>query len=137
MYYTPGTVLSYAGYREECIVITGGDVMVTKTQDNEWRERMKLIDWLITAQGGECVIPHLSLTADDIWKNAVNNATKSEEAETDTGNPNTGPLSCIGDIDESLYDDISSISSSDSADTSSTESVGECEFGTCGCRRTV
>jgi hypothetical protein len=53
--YTPGTKLSYDGERgkEACIVLTDGNVHLTKVWGEDRWQQMKLADWLILAEGLE------------------------------------------------------------------------------------
>lgn len=51
MPYAPGTKLSYSNGRQCATVLTEGDAMVTVADGVEWREKMRLADWLILADG--------------------------------------------------------------------------------------
>ena len=53
--YTPGTKLSYDGERgkESCVVLTDGNVQVTKVWGEDRWQQMTLADWLILAEGLE------------------------------------------------------------------------------------
>lgn len=53
MSYAPATKLSYANGSEACVVLTEGNVMVTKCMNVECRLQMKLVDWLILSEGKE------------------------------------------------------------------------------------
>ena len=51
MSYAQGANLSYANGAEAAIIITDGYVMTKMMDGIKWRERMKLADWLILAEG--------------------------------------------------------------------------------------
>ena len=53
MSYAPDTKLSYANGSEACVVLTEGNVMVTKSMNSECQIQMKLADWLVLAEGKE------------------------------------------------------------------------------------
>jgi len=55
MSYASATKLSYANGSEVCVVLTEGNVMVTKCMNAECRVQMKLADWLILAEGKEVI----------------------------------------------------------------------------------
>jgi hypothetical protein len=68
--YPPSTRLSYAGNSECCTVLTDGNVMLTKCLNIECRIEMKLVDWLILADGKE-VEEYIPCPAKEITKEKI------------------------------------------------------------------